>query len=85
MHDFVETSIAPKSERTYGKHPTQKPVALMEHFVKTLTNPGDLVLDPFMGSGSTGVAAQTLGRRFTGIELDETYYGIACERMGVEK
>lgn len=85
MHDFVETSIAPKSKRTYGKHPTQKPVALMEHFVKTLTNPGDLVLDPFMGSGSTGVAAQTLGRRFTGIELDETYYGIACERMGVEK
>lgn len=85
MHDFVETSVTPKSERAYGKHPTQKPVALMEHFVKTLTNPGDLVLDPFMGSGSTGVAAQALGRRFTGIELDETYYGIACNRMGVEQ
>ena len=83
MYDFVETSVAPKSERVYGKHPTQKPVVLMKHFIKTLTNPGDLVLDPFMGSGSTGVAAQELGRRFVGIELDEIYYRIACRRMGV--
>ena len=52
MHDFVETSVTPKNERAFGKHPTQKPIALMEHFVKTLTNPGDLVVDPFMGSGS---------------------------------
>ena len=85
MHDFVETSVTPKSERVYGQHPTQKPLALMEHFVRTLTNPGDLVLDPFMGSGSAGVAAQNLGRRFTGIELDETYFDIACKRMGVER
>lgn len=85
MHDFVETSVTPKSERAYGKHPTQKPLALMEHFVSTLTNPGDMVLDPFMGSGSAGVAAQNLGRRFTGIELDETYFDIACKRMGVER
>lgn len=84
MHDFVETAVTPKSERLYGKHPTQKPLALMEHFVRTLTNPGDLVLDPFMGSGSAGVAAQNLGRHFTGIELDKTYFEMACNRMGVE-
>ena len=85
MHDFVETSVTPKSERAYGKHPTQKPLALMEHFVRTLTNPGDMVLDPFMGSGSAGVAALNLGRRFTGIELDETYFDIARNRMGVAR
>ena len=84
MHDFIETSVTPKSERLYGKHPTQKPLVLMEHFVKTLTNPGDLVIDPFMGSGSTGVAAQRLGRRFTGIELNEIYFDMACKRMGVD-
>lgn len=83
MHDFVETSVTPKSERAFGKHPTQKPIALMEHFIKTLTNPGDLVVDPFMGSGSAGVAAISMGRRFTGIELDDTYFDIACKRMGV--
>lgn len=82
MHDFVETPVAPKSERTHGTHPTQKPVALMEHFVRTLTNPGDLVLDAFMGSGSSGVAAVKLGRRFVGIELDETYFEIASKRIG---
>ena len=84
LHDFVETSVAPSGERKYGKHPTQKPVALMSYFVSVLSNPGDLVFDPFMGSGSTGVAAVTLGRRFTGIELNETYYGIARKRIEEE-
>ena len=84
LHDFMETSVTPQSERLFGKHPTQKPLELMRGFVDTLTNPGDLVVDPFMGSGSTGVAAQSLGRRFTGIELDKGYFEIACNRMGVE-
>ena len=56
----------------------------MGHFVSLLTNPGDVVLDPFMGSGSTGVSAKELGRRFVGIELDEDYFDIAAKRMGVE-
>lgn len=84
LHDFVETSVTPSGERKYGKHPTQKPVALMEHFVSTLSNEGDLVLDPFMGSGSTGVAAVKLGRNFTGIELDEKYIEIARQRIEEE-
>lgn len=82
VHDYIETSVTPMSERSYGKHPTQKPVALMAHFINLLSNPGDLVLDPFMGSGSTGVAAKAAGRRFCGIELDDTYFDIASKRLG---
>jgi len=64
-----------------GHHPTQKPVALLSDLVETYTNEGDTVLDFTMGSGSTGVACANTGRKFIGIELDPTYYGIACERI----
>jgi len=71
------------SEKT--KHPTQKPVALMEYLIKTYTNEGETVLDFTMGSGSTGVAAVNLKRNFIGIEMDEQYFKIAEERIkGVE-
>lgn len=62
-------------------HPTEKPVELMELYVKNSSGVGDLVLDPFMGSGATGVACQRLGREFFGCELDENYYNIAVERI----
>jgi len=62
-------------------HPTQKPVALMEYLIKTYTNEGETVLDFTMGSGTTGVAAKSLNRSFIGIELDETYFNIAKERI----
>lgn len=62
-------------------HPTQKPVELMAYMIRTYTNPGDLVLDFTMGSGTTGVAAMQEGRRFIGIELDPGYYGTACHRI----
>ena len=81
LHDFVETSVTSAGEKKYGKHPTQKPVALMDHFVTVLSNPGDTVLDPFMGSGSTGVAACGKDRNFIGIELNQDYYALACERI----
>ena len=64
-----------------GLHPTQKPVALMEYMIRTYTNEGDTVLDFTMGSGTTGVAAKNLNRDFIGIELDETYFGIAKQRI----
>jgi site-specific DNA-methyltransferase (adenine-specific) len=63
------------------KHPTQKPVALMEYMIKTYTNEGETVLDFAMGSGTTGVACANLGRDFIGIELDEKYFNIAQERI----
>lgn len=62
-------------------HPTQKPLALIVWLLNTYTNAGDLVLDNCMGSGTTGVACKHLSRDFIGIELDETYYDIAVERI----
>ena len=62
-------------------HPTQKPIALLEYLIKTYTNEGDVVLDNCMGSGSTGVACVNTGRKFIGIELDNTYYEIAKQRI----
>lgn len=64
-----------------GFHPTQKPVALFEYLVRTYTNPGDLVLDNTMGSGTTGVACTNTGRRFIGIERDPGYFNIATRRI----
>lgn len=62
-------------------HANQKPVELMEYLIKTYTNEGETVLDFTMGSGSTGVACKNLNRKFIGIELDETYFNIAKERI----
>ena len=64
-----------------GLHPTQKNLKLMEWLIKIHTNENQLVLDPFMGSGSTGVACKNLNRNFIGIELDEEYFKIAKERI----
>lgn len=81
FHDFIETSVTANGERKYGKHPTQKPESLMQHFVDLLSNPQECVLDPFMGSGTTGVAAKRLDRNFIGVELDETYFNMASKRI----
>lgn len=62
-------------------HPTQKPVALMEYLIRTYTNPGELVLDNTMGSGTTGVACVNTGRHFIGIERDAEYFSVASERI----
>jgi len=62
-------------------HPTQKPFELMQWLVNTYSNAGDVVLDPFMGSGSTGVACIKTGRKFIGVEMDENYFDTACRRI----
>ena len=62
-------------------HPTQKPTELCEYMIKTYTNESELVLDNCMGSGTTGVACKNLNRKFIGIELDNTYFNIAKERI----
>ena len=78
----------PKSIKTYSnasqsnkKHPTQKPVELLEYLIKTYTNEGEVVLDSTMGSGSTCVAAKNTNRKYIGIELDKDYFEIAKERV----
>lgn len=71
-----------KSDKQVCKlHPTQKPVALMEYFIKTYTNENDTILDFTMGSGTTGVAAKSLNRKFIGIELEYIYFNIAKDRI----
>ena len=70
-----------KAEKTHGRHPTQKPLALLERCLLASTNPGDLVLDPFLGSGTTGVAAARHGRRFVGIEMNAAYVETARKRV----
>jgi site-specific DNA-methyltransferase (adenine-specific)/modification methylase len=67
------------NKESRGDHPTQKPVGVMEWAVGHTS--GEMVLDPFMGSGTTGVACMNLGRKFIGIELERKYFDIACERI----
>lgn len=66
-------------------HPTEKPVELMEFYITNSSNQGDVVLDPFMGSGTTAVACLNTGRNFIGFELDENYYKKSLERIEKEK
>ncbi|WP_207706640.1 DNA-methyltransferase [Clostridium butyricum] len=81
IHDYIESSVTPKNEKIYGGHPTQKPEKVIQHFVELLSNPGEVVMDPFMGSGTTGVVAKKLGRDFIGIELQEDYFDISLKRI----
>jgi len=71
------------AEKRFGKHPTQKPLELIERCLRASTNEGDVVLDPFAGSGSTGVAALALGRRFIGVEIDPEFVDISVKRLPV--
>jgi site-specific DNA-methyltransferase (adenine-specific) len=75
----------PPSERAGSTHPTQKSLALMEWLVKLITAPDQIVLDCFMGSGTTGVAALRAGRQFVGIEMDATYFAMAQQRITEER
>lgn len=77
--DSVLTGFSVGGER--GLHPTQKPVALFEYLIRTYTNPGDVVMDNCIGSGTTAIAAENTGRRWIGIERDPGYFGSACERI----
>jgi site-specific DNA-methyltransferase (adenine-specific) len=86
--DYDSTERYPRSVLTFASdkqrsnlHPTQKPVLLMEYLIRTYTNPGDVVLDNCMGSGTTGVACANTGRRFIGMEMDAGYFEIASKRI----
>jgi DNA modification methylase len=84
MHNFIESPICMGRERVKNPvHPTQKPVRILEPIIRIASNPNDVVFDPFMGVGSTGVAALRLGREFIGIEIDENYFQAAENRLKV--
>lgn len=80
-HDFLESPVCPNSEKNFGKHPTQKPLKILKELIGCVTNEGEVVLDPFMGSGSTCVACDILRRRYIGIEIEEKYFDIANSRI----
>lgn len=82
MHNFIESPICMSPERLKNpKHPTQKPVAILKKLLTIASNNGDVILDPFMGVGSTGVAAMEMGRKFIGFEISPEYYKAADMRI----
>jgi site-specific DNA-methyltransferase (adenine-specific)/modification methylase len=82
MHNFIQTPICMGHERLKNPgHPTQKPIKVLNHIISLASNPDDMVLDPFMGVGSTGVSAINLKRKFIGIEIDKKYYQAAKKRL----
>ena len=82
MRSIFETSTVSGNERT--SHPTQKSLQLMQDIIKIHTNENDIVIDPFMGSGTTGLACLNLNRRFIGIELDKNYFNLSIDRLKKE-
>jgi site-specific DNA-methyltransferase (adenine-specific) len=72
------------AEKKFGKHPTQKPLVLIERIILSSTNLGDAVLDPFTGSSTTGVAAIRHGRRFIGIDTNTEYLELSVKRLNEE-
>jgi site-specific DNA-methyltransferase (adenine-specific) len=81
MKNVWRLMAAGPKEKNFGKHPTQKPLALIQRCLEASTHPGDSVFDPFAGSGSTGVAALLLGRRFTGCEIQPSFVDLAVKRL----
>lgn len=84
MRSVWSIPMTAPSEKKFGKHPTQKPLLLMERVVLSSSNVGDIVLDPFCGSGTTGVAAVRHGRRFFGIEREEDFIALSEKRLIAE-
>ena len=80
MKDVWETSLTRPSEKKCGKHPTQKPIELLEKIVLASTDKNDLILDPFNESGTTGIVANRLNRRYIGIEKEKEYLDLTIKR-----
>ncbi len=85
MKDVWESSLTKPSEKKCGKHPTQKPIAILEKIVLASTDEGDLVLDPFNGSGTTGIVANRLNRKYIGIEKEKEFLDLTIRRKESDK
>lgn len=81
MKDVWTGSLTKPSEKVEGKHPTQKPEYLLERIILASTEKGQVILDPFCGSGTTGVEAVKYGRKFIGIDVNEEYMEISKKRL----
>lgn len=85
LGDIWEITTPGPEEKTFGKHPTQKPLTLLERVILTTSNPGDIVLDPFTGSSTTGLACIKHGRKFIGIEIEEAFLRLSVKRLEREE
>ena len=85
MKDVWPGPLTSPKEKTEGKHPTQKPLYILTRIIEASTEPGALVLDPFCGSSSTGVAARRLGRRYIGIDNEREYLELSARRLKREE
>lgn len=81
MDDVWDMPAVNLSEKKFGYHPTQKPECLLERIILCSSKPGDIVMDPFMGPGTTGAVAKRLGRKFVGFEKEKAYFSIARARI----
>jgi hypothetical protein len=88
-YPFIQVPKPAKKEKMLGTdktiHPTIKPVKLMSYIITLFTREGDWVIDPFLGSGTTGIASKLMGRSFVGIEREQEYMDIAQERCGIDR
>lgn len=80
MKDVWQTSVIKQSEKKHGNHPTQKPLEILNKIILASTDENDLILDPFNGSGTTGIIAYRLNRKYIGIDIDETYLDLTIKR-----
>lgn len=80
MKDVWVLNLPTKVEKEFGKHPTQKPLSVLNRILLASTKEGDLVLDPFNGSGTTGIACEQLGRKYIGIDKEKDYLDLTIKR-----
>lgn len=85
MKDVWTTSLTKPSEKKQGKHPTQKPLAILDRIIMASTEEGDLILDPFCGSSTTGISAIKLNRQFIGIDNEKEYLDLSIRRYKEQK
>ena len=85
MRSVWSIPLLPKNEKEFGKHPTQKPLELLNRIISSSSNEGDWVLDPFVGSGTTGIVCSVLNRNFIGIDLKKEYLDVAIKRFKDKK
>ena len=85
MKDVWTGPLTPPKEKSEGKHPTQKPLYILQRIIEASTLPGAIVLDPFCGSSTTGVAAKQLGRSYIGIDREQEFIELSIRRLTREE
>ena len=81
MRNMFDIPNTKASEKKLGKHPAQKPIELLENLILAVSNENDIIIDPFLGSGTTALVAKKNNRNYIGIEIDEKYVKIAKDRI----